>query len=110
MSDRYMAEAQKRENLLHNEQESRLREEQKKQELMQQVRSLTPSFPYTFSLTKRRKGPVNIAIISEKTRRRDSVSDLAWISQRLAEYEKIGKARKAELQRQEDLLTQKHLR
>jgi len=65
MSDRYMAEAQKRENLLHNEQESRLREEQKKQELMQQ---------------------------------------------RLAEYEKIGKARKAELQRQEDLLTQKHLR
>merc|ERR1712226_699322 len=65
MSDRYMAEAQKRENLLHNEQESRLREEQKKQELMQQ---------------------------------------------RLAEYEKIGKARKAELQRQDDLLTQKHLR
>ena len=45
MSDRYMAEAQKRENLLHNEQESRLREEQRKQELMQQVRSLTPSFP-----------------------------------------------------------------
>merc|ERR1712226_132685 len=65
MSDRYMAEAQKRENLLHNEQESRLREEQKKQELMQQ---------------------------------------------RLAEYEKIGRARKAELQRQDDLLTQKHLR
>ena len=56
MSDRYMAEAQKRENLLHNEQESRLREEQRKQELMQQVRSLTPSFPLDFFLDKEEKG------------------------------------------------------
>ena len=100
-----MAEAQKRENLLHNEQESRLREEQRKQELMQQVRSLTSSFPLDFFPWES-----SDSLFCEKPKWRNCVSDLTWVPQRLAEYEKIGKARKAELQRQDDLLTQKHLR
>lgn len=46
----------------------------------------------------------------QEARSREEGIKQELMRQRLAEYEQIGKARKAELQRQEDLLTQKHLR
>ena len=46
----------------------------------------------------------------QEARSREEAIKQDLMRQRLDEYEQIGKARKAELQRQEDLLTQKHLR
>ena len=53
---------------------------------------------------------INLLQSEQEARSREEAIKQDLMRQRLDEYEQIGKARKAELQRQEDLLTQKHLR